>query len=705
MPYRNLIELIQDGELVRAAIANRATRQVDDNVRYLRELFDAAMLGETVFARSRTVEEDAKVGMAVYWNPVTQQFERALGGVETEEATGELATTTSTQVWGVIYRKLLATKADILLHGTADIDLSEATDEDIEPGKLYFLSNSAPGKLTHRRPPVGVIVMQIAEDNADGTHTVYVNTKFQDLLESHRHYRFALAPIPAGDHSPPSPGGTHVITNPDPNLEGWLPATHANFDGKAPSGAKFGYNLAVSSLFHVWPPQPIETAVMELVRNRDIQPLHVYNLDESPGVIIDAEGVGSITAGALGVRVGDRVLVSVKQIAHVGIQVSEARVISDDVIEIVFLNTNAAQQTLSRFQGAVQVFSNYSEKLTQGLTPVPDDLVIIDRNGIWWMSDCYGVVPWPVIYGAVDSLSESVSSSVSVAETEETPESCVIDIAMQLTLWFTKPLFQTTGTAVLSLRAVEGSGLSIVCVDTGDPASTGHLLLDLDIDLALAGEDDVPGYLVFKQLADGKLYRGPVVESVRPGSSNVQITGTKIGSNYYGNLVITVDRNIDGREMQVDTVRLDGVTEEYYEETIALGFLAGRDAEYRGRVLIDADDDLPTGTTMKLRFTMLSRSGVTLPADLFSLTYRRVPEPATLLTPATLPVIDTNLADIPVADISFSAADEYFLVESEAFVVVAGDIVFFTLRRQGDVDAYAGDVHVLRQRGLLVAES
>ena len=134
--FIEIIKLIQDGDLVKAAIANRAPASNDQNIRYLRDLFEAAMLGETIFARCRTVEIDTKVGMAVFYNPVSQEFERALGNVEVN-AQGVFEMTTSSQVWGLIYRKLNSTKADILLHGVADIDLSQAIDGTPEAGKVY----------------------------------------------------------------------------------------------------------------------------------------------------------------------------------------------------------------------------------------------------------------------------------------------------------------------------------------------------------------------------------------------------------------------------------------------------------------------------------------------------------------------------------------------------------------------------------------
>jgi hypothetical protein len=606
--FIDLIKLISDGELVKAAIANRAPSQNDTNIRYLRELFEAAMLGETVFARARTIEKDAKVGQAVYFDSVTQSYLRARGAVEVND-NGYLETTASSQVWGIIYRKLTETKADILLHGVADVDMSQAIDDDPEVGRIYYLSNTSLGKLERQRPPVGVTVLQVGESLANGKHTVYVNTKFHDLLEAHRHYKFNLATVPAGTHTPPTSGDRHTITAADDSIEGWLPADHASFAGKAPPGAVFGYNIAVSKLYDVWPPLPIEGAYIE------------WNKAQNKDLLGMAVPLGF------------------------------------------------------------------------------DQLCVVNRDGIWWMSDCYGDVPWPTNYTGTESASQS-----------ESFVECPRLLFPVMTLWFTKPVFQTTGSCVLSLTAKENSGLSIVCIDTLEAASTGHLLIDLNLALII-NSDTQPGHLAFKTLdANGRIQRGPIVESIKAGGSNVTLTSNvdPIDGKYYGNVVITVDQDLDGKEIAIDTVRLDGAEEEFYEETIALGFRNGIDAAFRGRINVPVGLSLPTGTKLKLRFWFLNRSTVDVPAGLFALSYRIVPTPGALVTPVALPtsVDEVALAAIPAATVAVgSLANRYFTVESTSFDIVAGDTVLFTLSRAGQTDGFSGNMQLLRQRGIYVEPS
>jgi hypothetical protein len=83
----------------------------------------------------------------------------------------------------------------------------------------------------------------------------------------HVHYKFTMTAAPAGDVVDPATGQPHVISNPNPALRGWLPASAPYFDpATIPAGAKFGYNLAHASdaeLAQVFPPVPLSGATFE----------------------------------------------------------------------------------------------------------------------------------------------------------------------------------------------------------------------------------------------------------------------------------------------------------------------------------------------------------------------------------------------------------------------------------------------------------
>lgn len=597
--FLEVIELLRNGELVRAGTANRAPSQIDQNVRYLRDLFEAAALGETVYARARTVEVDAQVGQPVFYNGQTLRYERALSQINIDEATGTFTHAPSAQVWGVIVTKHNSTKADILLNGVADIDLSQSVVGTPATG-LYYLSSSVAGRLVQQRPPAGVTVLQVAGAAEGGKYTCYVNTKFHDILESHRHFKFTLACVPAGDYTD-SLSGSQEIDSPNDAIEGWLPADHASFGGKAPAGAVYGYNIKESKLASVWPPQPVEGCYLEWNR----------------GEAFDRMGMG--------VPLGE------------------------------------------------------------------DQLCVIDRNGIWWMSDCYDDAPWPNDYVSVSPVEDD-----SIAE-------CPRTLSSVMTLWFTKPVFSNTGTWVSSLRAADGSGLTITCVDNGEAETVGHLLIDFDLALVVAS-DTTTGHLAIKEINnEGKLLRGPIVESLSVTGSGVEVSSnvTPIDGKNYGNISLNIELDLVSRDLPVESIRLLGAEEEHFEDTFGIGFPAGRDAAIRGLIRVAAGAALPAATTLKLRFWVLGRSSNAVPANIFSVSYRRIATPA---VPTALPTstAEVDLGDYPAANVTMGGANRYFVLDTDSFPIEAGEDVLFTLSRAGSTDGFNGDLQLLRQRGVFV---
>lgn len=591
------IRFLSDGEQVEAGVTNQPMRSLDQNVRYLKDLVDSVVRGENVIARNQVVDSAVLAGQPVYYDAASQSFKQALGNAELDEDTGSFETSATSQVWGICYEKHSAINADILVHGIGTLDLSNAIDDPINAG-LYYLSNQTAGKLVSQRPPVGISVMQVAAENEDGESLFFVNTQFHDMLEAHKHYKFELLTLPAGDTSPPVYGEIHEITGADNTMEGWLPANDSIFAGKAPVGAKFGYNIGESALKNLWPPMPVEGCFMELY----------------PG----EEGYGSALPSGEG------------------------------------------------------------------------ELVVFDRNGIWWMSNCYGHAPWDT------GLNTNIVESASESE-------CPLHGERRLVLWFTRPAFANNGTWVSSLTAKENSGLVLTCIDNGEAATTGHLLMDLDLSLTL-GDEDTAGYVVMKGLDDNKFSLGPVVESLKSISSNVNLTSdvTAVNGKYYGNISIAVDQDLSAGELGIDVARLNGVEQEYYAGIIALGFVAGKESSYRGRFTIPTGITLPVGTQVKLVFWILNRSNLPLPQDTFTLTYRRIANPEDGLVALPLTDEELDLGTIPTSDIDPGGeTNMYSSIESEPFDIAAGDQVLFEFTRP--LDDFSGDLYILRQFGLYVS--
>jgi hypothetical protein len=605
MSIDSLIELIREGEPVSPGTPNRPLRQLDQKTQYLYEIIQAAALGSTVYARRQTVESAVQLGMPVYYNAATQQFERALAGMETDPDTGELLTSDSSQVWGIVAKKHNATLADLLLYGYLALDISLAIegDEDVTAG-LYYLSSVGQGKLTVSRPPVSVPVLR-----SDGNGNVFVNPAFVDFLDTHRHHRHELATDPAGQHTPPAEGEPHEITSPDPDRAGWLPADHAVFEGRAPAGAKFGYNLSADAyLQRLWPPVPVESCHVELLR---------------PSVYAPSPREAVPLAGS-----------------------------------------------------------------------VLSDLLTIDRNGLWWMSDCYDEVPWAT------TLDTNASESASA-------EGCPRDIDVQMILWFTRVSFATDMTVVTSLRSLD-SRLKVYCRDTVTAGTAGDLDLDLDLELTL-GDTDHRGYLVFKELDGGTIHRGPVTEGVYATSDNVVLT-----SQHQTKLIIgdssspTVHHGLTGigvitqpsRELPVQLVKLDGATEEYLP-VLYLGLPNDFATSFIAQINLPAD--IPTGSQLAYRLRLLGRAAGALPQ--LTVVYNRVARPPDGLdTPVAVAESWTTLTIDTVA--TLISANTSVEALSEAIDVEPGDIVYLRVTRTPeDVgDAYAAELGIMQQVGVLTSE-
>lgn len=589
--YKSIVSLINDGDMVDASTINRVLSDLEGNTSYLKQLFEDALLGSAQFAFGQTVETDALVGQPVHYNATNQQFERALASAYVDDGTGLLTTAPSSQVWGVVYRKNSSTNADIMLSGYAPLDLTNAGVTAVA-AQVYYLSGTIPGGLQPTAPPVGIPVLR-----ADGEGNVLLFPSFSDVFATHRHYKYELLALPAGEHEGDPGSGPHVIVSPDDSVEGWLPASASIFNSTAPADAKFGYNISASPLAALWPPMPIDSAYIEWNKGLDID------------------------VGGTGVQV-----------------------------------TTAAP------------------------------LVVIDANGIWWMSDAYKDVPWPYDLDTSTSLAEPVIG--------QDPR----EMAMSLTLWFTKMQFQTDSTAVTSLTAGSDK-VTVTCAHDGTVRSTGDLVVDVAFENLVDSDDDETGYMVFKDYdaATQTFFRGPAVAALRAGA-NVTLASSDVSSGDYRNVVtVSAVASPVGTEYQPEEVRLNGVEEENYEDTLGLGFPADRDSEFRAKIRIPANLTGVASLTMKLRFQFLARAAGDLPA--FDIAYRRIPRPS---GQTALPTTDTAL---PIAMTAGAAitTDEYVEIESDAFTVLPGDQLLFTVMRSGSTDSFTGAVHVIDLRAVVTA--
>lgn len=599
MGWQDLIKLVAPGEPVAARVPNRPIGQLDANVRFLRELFDAAALGKALFSRRVAVEPSARVGQPVYWNAGAQRFERAVAAVASAPGTGALSLADTAVVWGVVKSKSDATTADLLLMGEDDVDLTLSAGGNA--AGVYYLSAASPGALSLSRPAVGVPVLK-----ADGRGRVVVFQSGVDVHNSHRHYRFPLVCRPAGTHTPPSVGARHTVSSPDASLPGWLPAGHASFGGLAPRGAAFGYNLAAHpELAAVWPPLPYDSAYLELDR-----------------------GASASSAG-------------------------------------------------------------------QGVPTGETGLCVVDRNGLWWMSDCYDDVPWPR-----DLVTPSPDVSMSQGPTPECPR----ELAFALTLWFTKLDGLADGAAVTRLTTQDRRVL-IRRPGSLDPASSGDLQVDLDLNFLL-NPTPARGSTVLKSYSNQQFYSGTVAEGLYALDSSVHLTSDlptvrldpqDSGSPlvYQGLVGISA---VAGPAVELDAqvTQLHGATEEFYSPggVLYLGMPAGKATRFVSKFRVP--DHLPYGSPVfSLKLRLMATSAGTLPALSVKLS-RTARPPSGLSSAVTLPPSQSTLA----VTTSAAVGSAYGVVEASStpVSVAPGDTVSVTVSRAAS-DGYAGAVGVVEQVG------
>ncbi|KKN53289.1 hypothetical protein LCGC14_0603890 [marine sediment metagenome] len=283
-PFERLLQHIIAGEAVSAGVTNRAPQQLGRRTQYLFDRLQLLAAGEALFYHDVNLEVAALVGHVVYYNPTTDQYERAIAAVDYNPAAGWFEIAPSSFVVGMVYSKTANDRGSILTVGALrDFDLANTIDDPTVAGP-YYLSMTTPGKLTQFKPPVSVFTLY---NRGDDSFHFYPTPR--DVLEDHVHYRYHLFAQPAGDHNciEIADDDVHRVLNPDANLPGWLPADHPSFAGVAPAGAKFGYNLAKHpELQAVWPPTPADASHVE--RNGKGVP---SNGAVRPTVLVDANGL------------------------------------------------------------------------------------------------------------------------------------------------------------------------------------------------------------------------------------------------------------------------------------------------------------------------------------------------------------------------------------------------------------------------------
>ena len=287
--WEQIVNLILNGEPVEASVTNAPTSALARRTQYLYDRLQAMAAGEALFVHDVPIESDAVIGDVVYYDDTALVYKRALAAVELDTQFGWYSIAKSSYAIGIVYSKSDVNIGSVCTAGTLrDFDLSNTiiVGDETTAGP-YYLSMQQAGKLTNQKPPVAIYVLYNRGDD-----TLHVMPVPKDMLEDHIHHKHTLYARPAGeaDCVTYGSGEVHQVVAPDSNLPGWLPADDPIFNGLAPEGAKFGYNLSQhEELLRVWPPQPLDSGHIEVNRGNGFQGLLLNGA--CPDVIIDAQGI------------------------------------------------------------------------------------------------------------------------------------------------------------------------------------------------------------------------------------------------------------------------------------------------------------------------------------------------------------------------------------------------------------------------------
>jgi len=611
---------VQKNDPVTASTASGPDKTLEARTNYLKDRVDEIEAGRALIWNDQTVAVTVLEGQPVYWNSTNLQWELALAGVEDCVDANTLAATAASNCKGVVLRKKSGGVADIVLWGVVkftDQLANSIDDSPIVPGE-YYLSSVTAGKLTAQKPAVTINVMCVLGplDDCDENTWVDVRPMAKDFLEKHIHHSYDLVARPAGEVTPPEASECHIIAAADATLQGWLPADNAAFNGFAPTGAKFGYNLAAhEALDKNWAPVPTCAAVLEMLYKGDA-----------------------------------------------------------------------------------------------GLMRVPPELVVIDKNGIWWMTDCYNQVPWPTDLDTTLSSSsvssESLSSSSSSAG-DACAAACPTETPMQLVLSFIKMTFLAQKNVVTSLQPDTDQPLAFVNCD-GAIANTGELFARLLLSL-LVTDEFLGGQALKGVTADNKFERGWVTEGLIAGS-NITLTSThnrlqdptlpaSESNPVVHQELVTVNSGLSplDQELNPQIVTLGDAVERTYKGLQYIGLKNGRDSGVRLKFIIPPSG-LPAVPKFKLRLQLFGRANGTL-TDLDT-AYKISVRPDGVATPT--PIVDVDVPFTLVTNIAVTL-DEISEIESEEIDIAAGDTIYVSIDRlTTGTPVYSAEIGLHRFGGVIV---
>ena len=344
------------------------------------------------------------------------------------------------------------------------------------------------------------------------------------------------------------------------------------------------------------------------------------------------------------------------------------------------------------------VQSAYIELNGIGVAP---DFVRVDRNGIWWMTDCADEVPFPpdsCISSSIQQIAESSSSGSPATRAPCDPAE------RRLTLWFTRMVAKTNLAVVTGLKAADGEPIVVSGCAEADADGYCQGKIELALNMLWPRTSGASGSEVVKAISsDGALSVGHVVEGVK-GAGLITASGTRTLTGGYsaGSVTLTgLDPTAITRTLEVAVVSLDGAADSVYEDIVPfIGLVPSRENSFVGKVRIPTLSMTDPRLRMSFDFAMpiagSPPSGITICYAKVSAS-DLVGESSSSLVGgsfATLPTAWSSEIDLSLEDLGSLAKGSHFRRNVYELSVSSDEIFLFRLKRAGS-GGFTGELAII----------
>lgn len=334
-----------------------------------------------------------------------------------------------------------------------------------------------------------------------------------------------------------------------------------------------------------------------------------------------------------------------------------------------------------------------------GLRRVDPSFYQVTDSDLWWLSDCYGQVPWD----------RTLDTTIPVVPPAP---GCLISTVTRMFASFGKTTFATKDNVVLRLNG-DANGIITFVDPAGLSANTGYLTAVFDPNSAISNTADLGSIAIKSLIPDSLIFTsGRVTEGIISTSSELAISGSHsrlldpelpsgVGNPTVHQGIVSVAFNSTGAiiDLPASLVWLGDTLQREFGQIRYIGFPAGRVSKLTVRFDIPYETDL-------LEFTLQVKVALLIgrldgPVSAMTAQYFRLRRPSALL-PQTINSFDAQAGttfDV-VTPTTGRPANVIVAANTAPLSVFAGDSIFVTFTR--NVDAYNTDIGFARVSGLLV---